>query len=648
MVCLILFAFAIRVYAVRWRLPYVDHPDEPNLINYVVHTLETGDLNPHVFRKPTLYFYLLVGVLGIHYQLGLASGVYTSLDQMNVTTHLYTTIPGFFVWGRMLTVVFGTATVPLVYALGKRSWNYRAGLFAALFIATSSFHMRNSQYVTTDVACAWFAALTFVAILAMVQQPTWRAYAIAGFLAGLIAATKYNAGAIVLPLIAGHLMVWKWQAFRNLPRLIVAGAAAIGGFVLAMPYVVLDWDTFIRDMSGEARGYADGSRGNFHGAWNVAGYVDFFWNDGTRPVATAALVIGIGVMLWRRRTLGLVWLSFAVPYMLILLSQQVHFVRNLMPLFVLCALPIGIVGAELVTWLQGHFRQPLAVLATIFTVLLFAFQGWDAITFTRFEASPGSQLLASTFVRNLPQGQRIAVELNGVEWSTSPIVQPVSSLVAHPLEWYRANTYRYLVANKAFQERRDAPLYEALRANTTQLKVFPGDDAGQPGPYIEVLEIPPQPDALQIVPRPAQFGTVIKLLGYEAQAGDPRPAISPIDGADQHTFIAGQNLQLNLTWQALGLIHSNYALFVHVVDEAGNTVAQRDTLVRGDDYPTGQWQPNEIVVDRADTPLGALVPGTYKVVIGLYLMDTFERLPLAQPEPDSDGSSLVLTTFTVE
>ncbi len=632
----------------RWRLPYVDHPDEPNLINYVIRTLETGDLNPHVFRKPTLYFYLLVGILGLHYRLGLASGLYTTLDQMNVTTHLYTTVPEFFFWGRMLTVVFGTATVPLVYVLGKRAWNYGAGLFAALFIATSSFHMRNSQYVTTDVACAWFATLTFTAILAMAQQPTWSAYIMAGFLAGLTAATKYNAGAIVLPLIAAHILVWKWQAFRNLPRLIVAGTAALVGFIVAMPYAVLTWENFIRDIIGEARGYAEGTRGNFHGAWNVAGYLDFFWNDGTRPVASIALLIGISVMVWRRRTIGLLWLSFAVPYILMLMAQQVHFVRNLMPVFVLCALPIGIAGAEIVAWLQGHFKKPLAALATILTVMLFALQGWNAIIFTRFEASPGSQFLASTFVRNLPQGQRIAVELNGVEWSTSPIVQPVSSLVDHPLEWYRANNYRYLVANKAFQERRDAPLYEALRANTTPLKVFPGDDAGQPGPYIEVFEIPPQPSALRIVPRAAQFGTSIKLLGYEAQGGDPRPAISPMDGADQRRFTSGESLQLNLTWQALATIPSNYALFVHVVDEAGNTVAQRDTLVRADDYPTGRWQPNEVVIDRADTPLGALAPGTYKVIIGLYLMDTFERLALAQPEPGTDGSSLVLTTVTVE
>ncbi|KPV52886.1 hypothetical protein SE17_12810, partial [Kouleothrix aurantiaca] len=42
-------AFALRAWTLRLNLPYVDHPDEPNPINYVVGMLRTGDPNPHFF-----------------------------------------------------------------------------------------------------------------------------------------------------------------------------------------------------------------------------------------------------------------------------------------------------------------------------------------------------------------------------------------------------------------------------------------------------------------------------------------------------------------------------------------------------------------------------------------------------------------------
>jgi hypothetical protein len=65
-------------------------------------------------------------VLTIHYRRGLASGLYQGLDRMNVTTHPYTTIPGFFLWGRLLTATIATLTV--LFASGSAAlWGRGAG-----------------------------------------------------------------------------------------------------------------------------------------------------------------------------------------------------------------------------------------------------------------------------------------------------------------------------------------------------------------------------------------------------------------------------------------------------------------------------------------------------------------------------------------
>ena len=118
---IVLGGLALRVATARISLPFVDHPDEPNPIDYVVQMLRSGDPNPHAFQKPSLYVYLLLTVLSAHYRRGLASGAYGPIDQMLVTTHLYTTVPGFFLWGRMLTATIAAATLACVFLLGRRA-----------------------------------------------------------------------------------------------------------------------------------------------------------------------------------------------------------------------------------------------------------------------------------------------------------------------------------------------------------------------------------------------------------------------------------------------------------------------------------------------------------------------------------------------
>ncbi|MDQ5850986.1 MAG: glycosyltransferase family 39 protein, partial [Chloroflexota bacterium] len=533
-----LFAFGLRAYAAHWGLPYVDHADEPTLVNIALGMLRSGDLNPHFFMYPSLYFYLLLGVFSAHYRWGQATGLYSSLDQMSITTHFYTSVPGFFVWGRMLTSVIGSLTVLNLYVLGKRMWSPGAGLIAALCVATAPYHMRHSQFVTTDVTSAWFVVLAFTSAVAIMQTGRWPSYVAAGLYAGLAAATKYNAGAVVLAVIAAHGLCWGRQALARVARLTGAGAAAVLGFVVGTPYVVLDWPHFLKDIGNQASHYGGGLHGDYLGAWNIGAYVEFFWTDGLRPAACIALVAGLVVLLWQRPKVGLLWLSFAVPYLLLFLPWQTHFMRNLMPLLVLCAVPVGVAGAVIVERVLQHapYLSPAAAAAVL--VVLYGITTRDAVTFTLFEATPNSRVLAGNFVRTLPRGQRMAVELNPAQWLGDPIVEPVSSITDHSLEWYRANNFRYLVTNDDRRDERDPQLYKAITANAKRLRVFPGARDGKPGPHVEVLDLGQQLDALAIVRRPAQFGPTIRLLGYEARPGELRPAITPLEGADERVLTA--------------------------------------------------------------------------------------------------------------
>jgi hypothetical protein len=73
---------------------------------------------------------------------------------------------------------------------------------------------------------------------------------------------------------------------------------------------------------------------------------------------------------------------------------------------------------------------------------------------------------------------------------------------------------------------------------------------------------------------------------------------------------------------------------VHLLDEAGELVAQRDG-VPGGGWPTWSWQDGEVVSDNhiLVVPQGVISgTGTYTVSVGLYDHGTKARLPAVMPD----------------
>lgn len=109
----------------------------------------------------------------------------------------------------------------------------------------------------------------------------------------------------------------------------------------------------------------------------------------------------------------------------------------------------------------------------------------------------------------------------------------------------------------------------------------------------------------------------------------------------------GEIVQIALYWRADENIEQRYKVFLHLVDEDGSIIAQRDSEPVGGLALTTTWVPGETVVDNH----GLLVPigtglGEYRLHLGLY--ETFNplaRLPLSSP--DIDGDSLLLTTIII-
>ncbi|HLF25150.1 MAG TPA: glycosyltransferase family 39 protein [Anaerolineae bacterium] len=127
----------------------------------------------------------------------------------------------------------------------------------------------------------------------------------------------------------------------------------------------------------------------------------------------------------------------------------------------------------------------------------------------------------------------------------------------------------------------------------------------------------------------------------------PDPQVEQHAAFDRQIALLGSDLtesasalDLTLYWQALAQPPHAYTVFVHILDNDGQLIAQQDNMPVHDQLPTSCWQPREIVADPYTIPLPIGAPRPLAVEVGLYRLDTGERLSL----DDGSGTSV---TFSV-
>ena len=529
--CLILaVALGLRLFGLRYGLPAVYNPDEVAIMSRAL-AFAKGDLNPHNFLYPTLYFYVLFAWEGLT---ALAAVAVRTVDSFGAFQREFFVDPTrVYVAGRLLTALLGTATVAATFALARRLAGPVAGLAAALAVAVSPLHVRDSHYVKHDVPVTLLIVLAYLA-----YERLWRVFPgrtgvfeevrdaevmWAGVLTGLAFSTHYYSIFLAIPLV--------WSAARRaaspaeaVRRVAIATLISAFIFFLCSPFMLVEPATALRDIQANRQIVVDRAVGSLGYGATLARYGAMLVGEtlGWPFVLCAALG---AVAIAREDGRRAVWLlSFSVPFFFFIASTYPAS-RYLIPLVPFLAVLAGVFVARVAARSPRNAWWIVPALAILPLVA--------SIRTDRFIRQTDTRTLAARFIESqLPDGATIltqpysvpleptaeslreAVRRSGKDTPTKtrlqierhPYPSPAYRLVylgrgldadklylpldaidpADPLKPVRAEHVAFLVL-KRYNDEAPAmqPLTAALARNGRRLAVF--------SPYREGSETRPEP-----------------------------------------------------------------------------------------------------------------------------------------------------------
>ncbi len=516
-------ALGLRLFGLRYGLPFVYNPDEVAIMSRAL-AFAKGDLNPHNFLYPTLYFYVLFVWEGLTAVLAVGSHAVASFGAFQREFFLDPT--RVFVAGRLLTALLGTATVAATFALARRVAGPIAGVAAAAVVAVSPLHVRDSHYVKHDVPVTLLVVLAYLACARIPSDGgrSRKTLLAAAVITGLAFSTHYYAIFLALPLA--------WSAARGAAsaaeaakRIALAGAVCAAVFFVCSPFILVEPATALRDMQANRQIVVDRAVGSLGYGATLARYAAMLALDTIGWPFVAAAAAGL-LLLVRRDARRALWLcAFPIPFFLFIAGTYPAS-RYLIPLVPFLAIFAGVALDAVARWKWSAAWMTLAALAALPLATSVRTDWFIRQTDTRTLARAfidthirgGSTILTQPYSvpleataaslreaversgREMPTKTRLQIERNpypgpafrliylGLGMDVDKLYLPLDALQADPLGRLRAEHVAFVVL-KRYNDEAPAmtPLTAALARNGLRLAAFSpyrADTDARPEPFL--------------------------------------------------------------------------------------------------------------------------------------------------------------------
>jgi hypothetical protein len=593
--------FVLRWPAVWFGLPYTPHPDEPYVINMVLKMLAQGSLFPGSFDRPHLSVYPVW--LAVWLQ-ALRDPIPAEL--LLRTTDRITQVVMPFVVGRMTSIVMALVAIPLVAYhvrqknLGRWAW------FAAAWVCVLPFHVAQSAYIGPDGLVAVMTLATLIVSWHYTKQPSMYLWWAVALTVGFAIGTKYNLAAIIIVPAATQwdlLRTRQWRALITALAVLAAGTTV--GFFATTPGLLVNAQQFVADMNFQVSHYSRQDPGNSPWDWQL--YLAFFWGEGWPFVATPLTLLGLALIVRRGTPLERAFVVFLAIELVFFLSRERHYMRNIMPLVIYAPIAMAVAGA----WLTQRYQlfKPLPVVLVALLLIPSAIQSVQA---HRVAERPYNRVVVDALVGTMVRGAIPVCTLDVTSAAQTPSCAAASNKTDELSRWQQAGMQTLLVNRSQWPDYRVPDGYARAQS-------LPNTDNGGNGDALDLYSTDPLV-ALQVIGTPAQTSDGLRIEGVRIGIGPERDRITPLYADTRlQPRTDAQQLHVNtyLTVTA-PVTEPGWWIFVHIIDAQGAIVAQRISLPR-DDLPIATWQPDDLVVLRADVPLAApLPPGAYTLSFGFF------------------------------
>ncbi|MFT5368102.1 MAG: tetratricopeptide (TPR) repeat protein [Candidatus Latescibacterota bacterium] len=439
LITILICATGLRFYGLDWGTNHQTgqfhafHPDEQTLIESAAHIGHNmRDIVSSYGKAP---MYLLAATA---HTIGFLADITPFTENTTYFTHLT---------ARSISALLGTLTVFLVFLIGRKIGNTSTGLLSALFLSFCTGHIQQSHYYTVDISLTFWATLALYIAIHLPASQT-RLYIAFGIAIGLATGTRLVGVWMGIPFLMAHLLnksqankeaeapkkfTFAFLHFRSpeiWKRIGIAVAIGVTILLICEPFLILDPALFFSD--NDARRLIPSmqiARGERVHIWTLYDFSTtpylFYFSHLLRdalgyPLELAALA-GIVLVIHQRSIIGLILLSWLIPYFLLVGGLHTKPIRYTTPMLPTLCILGAYTSLFIGQWFQKHLTFKFAI--SLPSILIAIPTIVYALTFTSIYDKEDSRIVATQWIsQNIPKNASVLTERGGfsTQWMVSP------------------------------------------------------------------------------------------------------------------------------------------------------------------------------------------------------------------------------------